>query len=355
MPDEIPTPQDKEPETIAAAEPAAPAKAKPKKKKPAAKAKKKVVTAAPLVSDIKPQTKPAPKPLKKKEPTLLFTQSKPERKPERASAALRVNGKFIPMLAVLLIVVVVGAFAWNKAQKALTHSEQTATDLRTQVDGEVSGLKNRLQQLADELQAQKQKEQQQAFIDYRNDDIGVAFRYPQTLGQIQEKVDDVDGKKTLSLTFTSNPDLWLVASVADHDADNAFIYDGSEQNLAARCKQPLIVTENGYCDLISVMGMQTVEEVRPIGEDTLLNVVKTVPLNVASGAYSGLTVNVGLGLPPVTGRDLFAAPEEQELQASLEQFYRNLIKREQLSLVVRENLNAFQSILTSMQVVAKGS
>jgi hypothetical protein len=283
---------------------------------------------------------------------LLFSQERSERKPERKSSG-GAGRKFIGGVAVCIVLVGGAFFAWSKTQQAVSQSERTATDLRTQVDGEVSGIKERLQQIADELQAQKQK-QETAYQEYRNDEIGIVFRYPQNLGQVQAQSEEVKGKKTVSLAFTSNPDLWLVASVADHKSTNVFVYDGGDNNLAATCKEPLAVSSEGYCDLLAVLGSQTVERVRPIGEDALLNVVKTVPINLP-GAYKGLTVNVGLGLPPVTGRDLFAAPDEKELDAALEQFFRNLIKREQMSLVVQENLSAFQTILTSMQIIAAGS
>ena len=77
--------------------------------------------------------------------------------------------------------------------------------------------------------------------------------------------------------------------------------------------------------------------------------VKSVPINLQTGTYSGLTVNVGLGLPPVTGRDLFAPTSDDKQQEALTAFYRNLIKRESLSIVVLENLKAHETILNTIQ------
>lgn len=357
MPDDVSTPE-KEPAKVTPV-PAAESKPRLKPKKKKTPAKKPTVTP---IAESKFEVKPALKPVSKPTPkpasaSLLFTKDSSARKPERKAPIAGSGGpsKLVAAMVAVLFVGVIALFAWNKAQIAVTEGERTATDLRAQVDGEVSGIKDRLQQIADELQAQKQKQQEAAYSEYGNDELGIAFRYPQNLGEVQAQTDEVKGKKSLTLTFSANPDLWLVASVADNTSSNEFLYDGSTKDLASTCKVPLSVSTEGYCDLIAVLGSQTVEQVRPIGEDALLNVVKTVPMNLTAGSYAGLTVNIGLGLPPVTGRDLFAEPSEKELDAALEQFFRNLIKREQMSLVVRENLNAFQTILTSMRLTGTGS
>lgn len=359
MPDEIkkPVEQQSAPVTapsdapVTAAKPKPKAKAKPKKKAPA---KKKPVIAAMTQAPADTVKKPEPK---KSESPLVFSAPKAERKPERTSKVPRSGFAKWIVLAVLVIAVLgVSALAFNAAQQANTKTDQAASDIRSQVNGEVSGLKDSLQKLAQELQAQKESKDVIALSDYQNPDIGLSFRYPASLGTVQAQTEDTKGKKLITLTFSSNPDLWIIASSGDSKTTtNAFAYDGSEKDLAATCKEPLKVTKDGYCDLIAVLGSQTVERVHPVGEDTLLNVVKTVPLNWNNPVYKGLSFNVGLGLPPVTGRDLFAAPDSKELDASLEQFFRNLIKKDQLSLVVQDNLTAFQSILTSLQTPVSGS
>jgi hypothetical protein len=301
-----------------------------------------------------------PKPLPKPEPveTIAAAADKPKPKrivfsPDRERVSHAKGTRFLPMIAVLVFVVAIGLFALNQKQSATDVAEQTAADLRVQVEGEVAGLKERLQLISEELQQQKEAKQEPKYNEYTNNELGIRFHYPQSAGEAKQELIDENpeepGDEYVSITFSSFPDLWLMAVPHGYTGGARFTYDGSQETLTSLCEKPLDVTEEGYCDVIGVASTQTVVQVRPILENDFLNVVKTVPLNLDSATFAGLTVNVRLGAPPVTGRDLFAPTAETKQQDALISFFRNLIKRTSLSIVVEENLNVHETVLSTMQ------
>ncbi len=318
--------------------------------KPEPAPKKRVVKKRPAKP--KPVKKPLPPaveaiPERPKPKPIVFTTEK-ERPAKRRSPS-----RFVPVLASILGLGILVAFVVSQKQFAKESADQSDSDLRTQVEGEVAGLKERLQLLADELQKQKEAKQETKYSEYTNDDLGIRFHYPQNLGQANAQMVDPDAEKDgdeyLTVTFSANPDIWLAAADESYKGKLPFVYNGQNDDLAATCPKPLDVSEDGYCDLIGVLQSQTALRVQPLIEEKLLNVVKSVPINLQTGTYSGLTVNVGLGLPPVTGRDLFAPTSDDKQQEALTAFYRNLIKRESLSIVVLENLKAHETILNTIQ------
>lgn len=311
---------------------------------------------------VKKAAKPRPKPVKKSAPvvekksiaesakpakSVVFTQERP-----RKQASV---GTFKTAVAVLVGVVVLAAvgFAIMQSQRSGHEAKKAAEEVKSEIGGEVDGLKQRLQALTEELQKQQKEKQEVKMSNHASSQLGVSFQYPSELGSVEETANDPDpekkGDEYYTLTFSANPDIWLIATAKGYNGDRPFVYDGGLADLKTRCAKPLEVTADGYCDVLTVAGQETVSEVRPLGEDTLLNVVQSVPLNLTSSAYNGMTINVGLGLPPVTGRNLFAPTEEDKQQDALASFYRNLIKGSGVSLVVKDNLAAYQAILGTMR------
>lgn len=304
------------------------------------------------------------KPLEKPAPSVPVMEAPAERpkpkrivfSPDRERTSTSKSTRFVPMVVMILFLGAIAVFAFNQKQSAEQNAEQTTADLRVQVEGEVAGLKDRLQALSDELQKQRDAKQEPKYNEYSNAELGIRFRYPQSVGQAkEERVDenpDETGDEYLTITFSANPDLWIMAAPRDYEGGRPFTYDGSVQDLASTCEKPLDATEDGYCDYIAVANTQTVLRVQPLVEEKLLNVVKSVPLNLTSPVYAGLTVNIGLGLPPVTGRDLFAPTSDDKQQDALLSFFRNLIKRESLSIVVEDNLKAHETVLSTIEFLS---
>lgn len=326
------------------------------------------------IVESKPQKK---KPLRKK-----VAKKKPSRKPPKkvrdkiddeesgkpasfssskapAKRGLNIK-KFLVIVVIIVIVVFVAASALQTRQYG-QESRDAASGIKEEVTGEFSKLKEKLQFLADELEKQKEKKTEVVYNEYLNQQLGITFKYPESLGEVNEEIitqdkdeesDEGSPAKALHITFLGNPDIWLTAATADYAGEDVIVYNGAEENLASRCDEPLAVTDQGYCDLIGVLGVQTVEIVHAISDDTgLVNTVKTVPINLSDSEYSGLTVNVGFGLPPVPSRNLFAPSTEEDSVGALVEFFRGLVKKEGLSLVVQENLKDFTTILTSLQIL----
>lgn len=283
-----------------------------------------------------------------------FTSSK-----VRVKKGLNIK-KFLVIVVIIVIVGFVAASALQTRQYG-QESRDAATGIKEEVAGEVSKLREKLQFLADELEKQKEKKAEVVYNEYLNQQLGITFKYPESLGEVNEEIitqdadedsDEESSEKVLHITFLGNPDIWLTAATSGYESEEAVIYNGSEENLAAKCYEPLAVTEQGYCDLLGILSMQTVEIVHPISDDTgLINTVKTIPINLSDSEYAGLTVNVGFGLPPIPSRNLFAPSDEEDSLGALEEFFRSLVKKEGLSLVVQENLKDFTTILTSLQIL----
>ena len=328
------------------------AKKKVAKKKPAKKkAEKKVET-----EEEKAERKPAKKPVKKIE----RKSSSEEKKAitfSHAHSKHHSSGKF-GFLAILFVIILLIAGAWYQTQQVSQESKDAATGLREDVSNEVGLLKQKLQDLAKQLENQN-KEDEPEIKSYTSDRMNISFQYPAELGEVnvEEIQQAIEGEvkvgqtqqKALYLTFSTNPDIWLTVITSGYDDISDNRYGGETENLPDLCEDPLAVTEQGYCDLRSVADQQTVEKVIALGGDKLTGVLKYVPLNIRAGGFNGLTINVALGLPPVSGRNLFVSPSEEESKAALDQFFRNLIKNEGLSLITQENITAFSIILGSLQ------
>jgi len=231
--------------------------------------------------------------------------------------------------------------------------------LREDVSNEVGLLKQKLQELAKQLEDQNNKDEPELKT-YTSDRMKISFQYPAELGtvNVEELKQEITGdvkvgqppKTAAHLTFSANPDVWLTAITSEYEDDSENRYDGRTENLADLCEEPLAVTAEGYCDLRTVAGQQTVEKTITLGQDELTGIMKYAPLNLRAQEFHGLTVNVGLGLPPVSGRNLFVSPSEEDSQAALDEFLRNLIKGDGLSLITQENLAAYNVILESLTI-----
>lgn len=309
----------------------------------------------------KKAAKPRPKPVKKTEPvekktiaepapkltkSVVFTQERPKKASSKSIKSAGIVGAGILLLAA-------AAFAVLQSQQSGQEAKMAAENVKSEIGGEVDGLKQRLQALTEELQKQQKEQEEVKMSNYTSGKLGLVFQYPSELGSVEETATDPDPEKAndeyYTLTFSANPDIWFIASAKGYKGDRPFVYDGATADLKTRCSKPLEVTDDGYCDVLTVAGQETVSEVKPLGEETLLNVVRSVPLNLTSSPYNGMTVNVGLGLPPVTGRNLFAPTDENKQQDALASFYRNLIKGSGLSLVVKDNIAAYEAILGTMR------
>ncbi|MBI4122073.1 MAG: hypothetical protein HY461_01960 [Parcubacteria group bacterium] len=302
------------------------------------------VTSAPKKKRVVKKRVVKPKPI-------VFSQTAEPRAKWSSSSSGR-NGI---ILAIVVVVLALVAFANAQTKRVRQTAEETTTILRQQVEGEVGGLKERLQALSDELQQQKEARSSVKTSEFSDAQLGIRFAYPQSLGAASAQPVDPDAKKTgdeaMVITFSSNPDLWVLVVAKDYAGDKAFAYDGSTADLAATCAKPLDLAADGYCDLLTVAAKPTVVRTSAVKQDgKLVNVVQSVPMNLPAGSFGGLSINVSLGLPPVIGRDLFAATKEEDQQKALTDFYRALIKREGLSLVVQENLKAHQAIFSSFEL-----
>jgi len=281
-----------------------------------------------------------------------FVSDKHKRRPRSNT------GWLVVAVVILLFVILIGG-AWYQTQQIGEESKQVATGIKEEVTSEVDQLKQKLQSLTEEFEKQKEEKAEPVYKEYLNQQLGITFKYPEELGGVNEEVDVQEPveeggveEKALQITFSGNSDIWLVAATSAYDSDDISVYTGDEENLAELCDEPLAVSEEGYCDLIGLVGQQTVEQVYSISDDTgLANTIKTVPINLTSGEYAGLTFNVGLGTPPVSNRNLFAPPAKEDQVDALDQFFRDLIKKEGLSLVVQENLDNFKTILASLQIL----
>lgn len=315
------------------------------KKKPAAKK-------SPKKAEVKVSeqaSKPEPKkeiPKKKEDKPITFTEKK-------AKSSSGSGGKMMAFL-VLIVLFALAAGALYQAQQAKTLQKDTADTIREDVSSEVSFLKEKLQNITAQLEEQRRQAEEEKKTDYVNADAGITFSYSTELGEVKEEALLSDEKENpqpvgLNLTFTSNPDVWITAVTPEYEAENPAVYTGGEEKLRNLCNDPLAIDEDGYCDFTTVMGQETIEQVLVLREDDrVTNVVKTVPLNI-NGRYTGLTLSVSLGLPPVSGRNLFAPTEAEDTEAAVDEFLRNIIKEDQLSLVTRQNLMAYQMILETLK------
>jgi len=212
-----------------------------------------------------------------------------------------------------------------------------------------------LQKLTSELEQQKDKastEEESILLSFDKPEYGISFQYPESLGSASLDIlpndEDNAADDVLRMTFSANPDIWINLSGPEYEGDEPFTYSGSENDEIESCEVPLEISEDGYCDTKSIANQQVIERVLKVGEDELLNVVKTIAFDINASQYAGMTVNLGLGLPPVTGRSLFAPTDEDIQQEALLDFYRNILKEEGLSLIVKENIQVYEQILSTL-------
>lgn len=332
-----------------------PAKKKAAAKKPAKKAIKKepqpVVEkeeVKEVVREVKKEEKKASTSTPSKKP-ITFTA---ERKKKKSSSKMGVF--FFFLLIVLFGAVAIGMYYQNES--LMKQTETSTQTLREDVNSEVASLKSRLQMLTQELE--KQKEEDNGLMQYVNEDLGIAFDYPKELGEVQldstEQVVDpeIPAEQLMMVTFSNNPDVWLLLTSAGYDDQAGIAYLGGEPNLPSLCSNPLDVTIEGYCDFVSVATQDTVEVVSILGEEENKNVMMRAYVNLPEASvYSGATIALGLGTPPMTGRNLFAPSESSDDEASMIDYLRNIIKEENLSLITKQNIEAYNAIRDSFKLV----
>ncbi len=327
---------------------------KPKAKKKATSkkknTKKKVATKKKTVKKVvKEESKPEPPKKVQPRPNLQFET---KREIERGGS------KGVLFALILAIVVVIIAGGWYQTQQLNKSNQDATVNLDAKINSEVGDLKNKLQDLTKELQAQKEVEKtedREEMISFSNPELGISFEYPKSLGTIVTEVSENDEENPqdslFRISFTANPDLWLTLAGPEYKGEEQFIYNGTILDIQSLCPAPLEIDENGYCDTKQIGDVQVVESVEKVGEDNLLNVVKTLSLPLNGSQYTGLTLNLGLGLPPVTGRSLFAPTDGDIQQEALLEFYRNIVKKEKLSIIVRENLELYEQITLTVKAL----
>ncbi len=336
-------------------EPVADQPAKSEKEKSTAKKKPKSAAKKPAKKSVK--TRPAAEKAAKSElketaakKPLTFAQD--QKKVTITKKAKK--GSFAAIFVAIIVFLFLSAALYQTRQLS-QQSKMEVSSIREDVTSEVDSLKSHLQTIADELKQQKLKESEQVFTVYTNDVLGVSFQYPPEMGEVTEEAvassgEGDDSSEIVTLSFTNNPDIWLILSTENAQSEDPLVYAGGEADLSQLCVDPLAIADRSYCDRIVVSGQSTHSLVFTIGEEEQIDgVVKTVPLN-ASGPYKGMTINLALGKPPVRGRNLFAPQNASDETVVLEDFLRNLIKREKLSLIVKENLEAFDKIVETIQV-----
>ncbi len=330
---------------------------RPKKKAKATKKKtkstKKIVKStkkpgsAKKVTKAKASVKPSveePVRVVKKEIPVTFTESKHKEKKRKS------GGGGILLFVLLIILLLGGAF--YRTQQVSVKTDEKTDSLRQDVSTEVSSLKDKLQNITQELEDQRREKEEKKKMQYTIESLGLTFTYPTELGSVTEEVilqgEGEDIEQTLMLTFSGNPDIWLSAATSEYEDATGLIYTGDKVNLRTLCTDPLSISESGYCDYMNIMSQESLEQVTVIGENPISNIVKSVPVNIESEIYSGLTINLSLGVPPVTGRNLFAPTPDDLPKEGLEEFLRNIIREDSLSLITVQNLSAFEEIIKSL-------
>jgi hypothetical protein len=344
-----------------------------KKRKPASKKKlapKKVAQKVELDSipeidvpepAVKPKAKINTKPNKVKVTTKMpmATPSKPitftsESRKKKKSGKV---GVFFMFLFFVIIAGVIGVlyFQAQTVQKQTVTSTQT---LREDVNSEVASLKSRLQMLTQEFEKQKEEVGKIEMGEYTNAELGISFQYPMSLGEPSAEIKTLEAvlpetvnANLLIVTFASNPDIWILAATNNYDDQTGVAYLGKAESLTTLCDEPLSVTEEGYCDYFSTASQDTVELVKVLGDEKVSNIIMQTILNLSeSVTYDGFALQVSLGTPPVAGRNLFAPSDEQDLDAALESYLRNIIKEENLSLITKQNIEAYNTIRDSLEL-----
>lgn len=322
---------------------------KKKTTKKSSSTKKKSVKKEPKVEEIVKEEKIEPKETSKPKSDKLQFTSKSSTKHES-------NSKGILIALAFAIVVVIIAGGWYQTQQLNKSNQDATVNLDQKIETEVSSLKEKLQNLTAELQEQAEKENESdiELIEYTSPESNLTFKYPASLGAIE--VDMVENDETstadniMRLTFTANPDIWINFTGPEYVGEESFTYNGTTENIPELCPTPLDITEQGFCDTKIIANQDTIETISPIGDESILNIVKSTNLNLAGPQFTGVSFNVGLGVPPVTGRSLFAPTDDDKQNEALLDFYRSILKKERLSLVVKENLEIYQEILNTITI-----
>lgn len=255
---------------------------------------------------------------------------------------------------IVLLIVAAGFF---ETQKLSQKTQSETTSIKSELTGQVSDLQERLQTIKNELDTQKAevaKSDQPKLIDFVQTDLGIKFSFPESLGTAQTQVIDTDPKITtdnyLVITFSANPDIKLVAVTAKNkDVTDPVIFSGSDQPSEKICPTPLEIKAGGYCDIIGKTS-EFVEIVQSIKEkDVIVNVLKQAQVNLKNSNYIAVSINAYLGAPPLKTRNLFVPSKDEDSQAQLDDFLRNVIKQDGLSLVVQQNIAAYKQIIDSLE------
>lgn len=277
----------------------------------------------------KARRKPAARPRKRKEePSAVYVEpvAQESARPQARFVSAQVAPKRRPSAAVLVLQLVlclavgIGAyFGWQQLMDVRRETSSKAVSLKHEVSGELSQMQKRFDDLLKEWEKQEKEGERNNLVPYRNEALAVSFQYPASLGQPIEEA----GK----ITFSANADIWVM--VTPLAATSRLV-----------CDNPLQIGPDGYCD-----GNERVWA--EYGEDGKLERIMMSVWLLEQGDKA-VEAFVDLGTPPVSGRDVFAPVDESAQEASLEGYYRAILKKESLPPIVAETLLQFGLLVSSV-------
>lgn len=295
---------------------------------------------------------------RKEEPSAVYVERVEEKRPEGRviSATAKPKRKsswsvVIVQVCLLLVFVAAAHAGWKQLIRVRQEAASDAQGLRSEVSGELSHLQSRLDALMQEWDRQEQEKERDRLLSYELSRWRMSLKYPAAFGQPDVKSvsasDDVLPYELL--TFSANPDVWLVSVPADTTSKDPLL--AAESPLFV-CENELEITNDGYCDAYEVHGRRVVESVWPeYGEDGVLQRVLMGVSWQSEGVGPVIRAFADLGSPYVADRDVFAPVDEQAERASLEGYYRAILKKEGLPPVVQESLMHFSALADSVQIL----
>ncbi len=225
------------------------------------------------------------------------------------------------------IAVIVGAyFLFHQVQKVREEAKKREAVLQQQLKEQVEGVQGRFDLLIDTWQKQKADElSATARTDFSVAGTAMTGSHLARLGALE-----LNGTH---FRFSANPDIY-----------------GTEGGLLWTCSNPLVVDENGYCDVIDVSGVQAIESVDVLydANDSVDRIMKQVQIPLPNGEFFVWVVD--LGSPVIEGRDVFAPVDVDAQKEAVTAYVRTILKHEDLPEVLAENLDAFDDLIEHLRL-----
>ncbi len=234
---------------------------------------------------------------------------------------------FAGLQLLFAVAVIVGAyFLFHQVQKISEEARKREMVVQEQLKAQVGEVQEKFDMLIDTWQKQKTDElSATARKDFSVAGTSMSGSHLARLGELE-----------LSGThhrFSANPDIF-----------------GTAGGLLWTCSKPLVVDENGYCDVIEVAGVQAIESVDVLydANDSIDRIMKQVQIPLPNGEYFVWVVD--LGTPVIEGRDVFAPVDEDAQKQAVTEYVRTILKHEDLPEVLAENLNAFDDLIEHLRL-----